>query len=117
MFTTQIEVQFKNGDVWYELKNLYNADMIHYCETEEAYYLIPHRDVTVARVSVEESLAMMKQAKSLPREGAADIGKVLTFKNVDAEDKPAPKVAWKSVASKPKPTKQDVCWAEVKPQS
>jgi hypothetical protein len=89
----QVEITFKNGDVW-EVKPLYIADYNQYVETEDAYYIVPCKDILVGRVSAEEFQISQKEAKKGAPIGAPDLGQVLYSKT---EEKVPCKFNWKEV--------------------
>lgn len=101
-----VEITFKDGDVW-ELKPLYIADYNQYMESDDAYYIVPCKDILIGRVSPEEFLRCQKEAKLGAPIGSPDLGKVLYSTNE------------KEVVCKSKP-KEDKCrfnWKEVKDSS
>jgi hypothetical protein len=88
-----VEITFKNGEVW-ELKPLYIADYCQYMVSEDAYYIVPCKDILVGRVSPEEFQHCQKEAKKGAPIGAPDLGKVLYSKT---EEKVPCKFNWKEV--------------------
>jgi hypothetical protein len=60
------EVTFKDG---YKclLKLIYNWDKCHIYETPQSYLIVPYKDVTYMRVTMEEFVKAAKEAKEAPR--------------------------------------------------
>lgn len=88
-----VEIEFKSGDKW-EVKPLYIADYNQYVETEDAYYILPCKDILIGRVSPEEFQRSQQEAKKLASLGEQDLGKVLYSKK---EEKRPCKFNWKEV--------------------
>jgi hypothetical protein len=104
-----VEITFKSGDVW-DVKPLYISEYTQFVETEEAYYIIPCKDILIGRVSPEEFQIAQKEAKGGAALGESDIGVAWCLKEAEVAT-PKPKTTWKSVPERK--SKAEPKWAEV----
>lgn len=69
-------VEFTDGYIC-QLELIYNWDRMHMYRSEDAYLLVPYKDVVKGVVEMEDFLQAQKDAKHSVEIGAPDLGKAL----------------------------------------